>query len=148
MPAKGKWEYYSEEELKNLYLSSSSFKEMFLKMGYSRYNAQTLSKMREKYDWLAPYFKGEDLKGKKFGRLLVTDLASTKEGRVYWNCRCDCGNKTKVLAYNLTSGQTQSCGCYGKEQRVNAQLKDISNQKFGRLIPLRRNPSNIQEWEC
>ena len=148
MPAKSKWEYYSEEELKDFYLSSSSFKEMFLKMGYSRYNTQTLSQMREKYNWLTPYFKGKDLKGKKFGRLFVTDLASAKEGRVYWKCRCDCGNETEVLAYNLTSGQTQSCGCYGREQRIKAQLKDISNQKFGRLIPVCRNPDNLQEWEC
>lgn len=32
-----------------------------------------------------------------------------------WRCKCECGNTTNVLASNLTTGNTQSCGeCGGK----------------------------------
>lgn len=29
----------------------------------------------------------------------------------YWECLCECGNKTIVLDSNLTSGRVRSCGC-------------------------------------
>ena len=96
MPAKSKWEYYSEEELKDFYLSSSSFKEMFLKMGYSRYNTQTLSQMREKYNWLTPYFKGKDLKGN------ISDLvnAQINQGK---NLDSNIGNIVSLGQNNISN---------------------------------------------
>lgn len=45
--------------------------------------------------------------GKRFGKLLVIDWIPNKG----WLCQCDCGNTTIVKARNLTSGNTQSCGC-------------------------------------
>jgi hypothetical protein len=29
-------------------------------------------------------------------------------------CRCDCGEEREVYLKNLRSGQTVSCGCYGR----------------------------------
>lgn len=56
--------------------------------------------------------KGEDLSGKKFGKLLVLDREDVSDGKTYkWNCLCDCGNSIKVKRGALTSKNTQSCGC-------------------------------------
>ena len=58
--------------------------------------------------------------GKTFGRLTVLQviIKQTKRGEriVYYQCQCECGNKTDVYSLNLLSGKTSSCGCYRNEQ--------------------------------
>ena len=56
--------------------------------------------------------KAVDLSGKRFERLVVQGIAFRKNENIYWKCICDCGNRTKVEGYKLTSGHTKSCGCY------------------------------------
>ena len=65
----------------------------------------------------------EDLKGRKFGRLTVVRQASNyvySSGRqqIRWECVCECGNIAIVLASNLKSGDSKSCGCLSKEVAV------------------------------
>lgn len=48
-----------------------------------------------------------DIQGQRFGKLTV--LKRLDDGK--WLCRCDCGNIKAVLASNLRSGGTSSCGC-------------------------------------
>lgn len=64
-----------------------------------------------------------DLKGQKFGRLLVIDFAFYKKEKTFWKCKCECGNETIVRSDCLKSKNSSSCGCYGKEQRQKATLK-------------------------
>lgn len=53
-----------------------------------------------------------DLTGKRFGKLIVVERAGKdKYSRTIWRCLCDCGRYTTVMVGNLTSGNTQSCGC-------------------------------------
>lgn len=48
--------------------------------------------------------------GSRYGNLIV--LEQFKENDTwYCKCQCDCGNITIVKRQNLTSGNTQSCGC-------------------------------------
>lgn len=61
--------------------------------------------------------KLEDLTGQRFGKLVVVSRAPTENKSTRWNCRCDCGNETVVLAENLKKGHTSSCGCYRREAR-------------------------------
>lgn len=66
-----------------------------------------------------------DLKGKRFGRLLVlypTEKRDSK-GSVFWHCLCDCGNETDVTEDGLVYGNYRSCGCLKKEIQ-----KDIVNK--------------------
>lgn len=49
--------------------------------------------------------KTNDLTGKRFDRLVVECIAFKKNNRVYWKCKCDCGNFINVLAYNLTKNK-------------------------------------------
>ena len=66
-----------------------------------------------------------DLTGKRFGRLTVTaraeDAFYNEKPYVVWECRCDCGNTTKVRAHNLTNHHVSSCGCYRDERKVEAK---------------------------
>lgn len=61
----------------------------------------------------------EDLKGRRFHRLLVLSYAGrtgTKQTHA-WMCRCDCGEKRIIRGDHLRAGQ-KSCGCFGKEVRI------------------------------
>lgn len=59
----------------------------------------------------------ENLKGRKFNRLLVTEESEqkTNTGGVQWVCECDCGNIVFVRPNCLKSGHTKSCGCLQSE---------------------------------
>jgi hypothetical protein len=58
-----------------------------------------------------------DIQGKRFGRLTVVKRAGKdKWGSITWLCKCDCGKEKTVHNGSLTSGASNSCGCYQKEQ--------------------------------
>jgi hypothetical protein len=60
-----------------------------------------------------------DLKGQKFGRLLVLGFVGLGRRRVTrWLCECDCKELCVVRYNNLTSGGTASCGCLRHEPRL------------------------------
>ena len=66
------------------------------------------------------------LLGQKFDRLEVTKLIEkTSGGQLTWECKCDCGNTTKVLGKNLKRGATRSCGCLHRE------IATITHTKHG-----------------
>lgn len=63
--------------------------------------------------------KKVDLKGRRFGRLVVmeagTPVSEGRYTRTTWLCQCDCG-KTKIIrGRGLIKGSTKSCGCYRSE---------------------------------
>ena len=55
--------------------------------------------------------KRKDLTGQRFGRLTVLGPAYSRNGRWYWNCKCDCGEKTVKNGHDLLGGKIKSCGC-------------------------------------
>lgn len=60
-----------------------------------------------------------DLTGRRFGRLVVIrEAGRTKDGKVTWLCRCECGAETVVISNDLRSEKTKSCGCLSREQIV------------------------------
>jgi hypothetical protein len=84
--------------------------------------------------------KDKEMIGVRFGKLLVIERAfSSPNYHVYhYKCLCDCGNYSIVSGTNLRSGASKSCGCYGIEQRSKATIIDITGQKFGKLVVLKR----------
>ena len=57
-----------------------------------------------------------NLVGKVYGRLKVKKLiGSNKLKKLVYLCVCSCGKKTKVVAEDIISGHTQSCGCIRSE---------------------------------
>lgn len=71
--------------------------------------------------------KFEDLTGKRFNKLIVIKRNLNYRKGTYWDCICDCGNKTIVNASNLKTGHTKSCGCYSKELTT---VHNMSNTKL------------------
>lgn len=54
--------------------------------------------------------KALSLTGNTYGNLTV--LRSLRlNNRIYWLCECSCGQLSEVQTGNLTSGNTNSCGC-------------------------------------
>jgi hypothetical protein len=91
-----------------------------------------------------------DIKGQKFGRLLVLEK---DEAPKMWKCVCDCGNITYTTGSNLRKvgrGGLKSCGCYGKEwgsymgskkefieKRINGITKHGNKRKSGATVEYR-----------
>lgn len=81
-----------------------------------------------------------DLTGQQFGRW--TALEYVPPGK--WKCQCSCENHTIKLVEgrNLRSGKSLSCGCLQKEKTAEANSKDYTGQRFGKLIALERIREN------
>lgn len=66
-----------------------------------------------------------DPDGEKYGRLVALRYAgSDSKGRATWLCRCDCGIRVVVDAYQVRTGKTTSCGCM---QRDAAQAAKVTH---------------------
>lgn len=52
----------------------------------------------------------KDLTGQRFGRLVVIKYDCTKNTKLRWLCKCDCGNIKSISGSSLSNG-TISCGC-------------------------------------
>lgn len=97
-----------------------------------------------------------DLTNMRFGRLTVINEGDPvyygKQRQVTWNCRCDCGNTVTVSACRLRSGMTQSCGCLVHDTVSKMRSKDLTGQKFGRLLVVKRiksdAPCGKTRYEC
>ena len=92
-----------------------------------------------------------DLTGQTFGNLTVIerDWEYQKKNnyeKPYWKCQCSCGNIISVLGKSLREGRTVSCGCLAKERAKKINFKDITGQKFGKLIALEYNGNS--QWKC
>lgn len=88
-----------------------------------------------------------DLTGRRFGRLTVLREVEPVGRHRKWLCQCDCGNLREVLANNLTSGHTTSCGCQKR--------RELAGQRIGRLTVLERSEltaprgkRQVPLWKC
>jgi|WetSurSiteA1Bulk_404760.scaffolds.fasta_scaffold00318_12 hypothetical protein len=78
----------------------------------------------------------EDLTGKRFGRLTVTELKgrNAKRREFWWTCLCDCGNIKVIRGDNLKDGTTRSCGCLKKERDRTRWLKAPGEGSANQII--------------
>lgn len=85
-----------------------------------------------------------DLVGQKFSLLTVSSLAYSRNGRLYWNCTCECGENTIVCTRNLRTFRIKSCGClehiakYKKHNLSRTRIYTILKGMKGRCY----NPNN------
>lgn len=70
-----------------------------------------------------------DLTGKTFARVTVLylDTKTTKDGALYWICKCSCGNIKSLLGASLKNGLIRSCGCLSTETK--SRLTKIRNEQ-------------------
>lgn len=94
--------------------------------------------------------KAEDLRGRVFGNLKVLSQVKSKSNKTRWLCQCICGNEKIVTSSDLKMGKVKSCGCLQHVKGKN--IKDISNQRFGRLVALyptgKRDYKLSVYWHC
>lgn len=94
-----------------------------------------------------------DLTGKCFNRLQVLERDFNKytNRKIYWICKCDCGNIISARGQDLRNGRIQSCGCLSRENITKRNMKDLAGQKFGKLTAIqivgKNNHANFL-WEC
>ena len=90
--------------------------------------------------------------GKRFIRLVVTDVYTDDSGEIMCKCQCDCGNETITKRKYLINGHKKSCGCFQKENREIGQIKDLTGKRFGRLTVLERDIEGSKggrvKWIC
>ena len=88
----------------------------------------------------------KDITGHRFDKLVALEPTSRRDsnGGIIWKCRCDCGNVIRRPYSSLVFNGTTSCGC--------KKTKDITGQRFGRLIALsstsNRKYNGSVVWEC
>lgn len=65
----------------------------------------------------------DEMIGKVFNRLKVVSQSGTRKNRRVWMCECACGKIVKVSTSALTTGNTQSCGCYRRDRNKESVTK-------------------------
>lgn len=88
-----------------------------------------------------------DLTGQKFERLTVLKQSETKKnGKLSWDCLCECGNVVIINTSHLKV--IKSCGCYKKE--TGRGKNDLLDQRFGSLLVIApaENIGTYSAWLC
>lgn len=77
----------------------------------------------------------KDITGCIFSRLTVLGFSGrNKHGNIFWFCRCDCGNITKISGSNLRNGTSSSCGCF-RSEKVKERLIIHGKYKKSNISP-------------
>lgn len=75
-----------------------------------------------------------DLTGRQFDYLTVIGrVANDDNGNSRWRCACKCGAALSVNGKDLTSGNTTSCGCRGREMSM-ARMAMNRNKWIGKRV--------------
>lgn len=83
-----------------------------------------------------------DWTGRQFNRWTVLARMPGRRGKDQaWLCRCACGTEKAVLAHNMKTGVSKSCGCYAREFAS-------SNGKKGGSRPLPGNTGSRNALLC
>lgn len=72
--------------------------------------------------------KIKNIKGQRFGKLIVLEYKETINHKAIWLCQCDCGEQVEVLSMCLLNGDTKSCGCIHKKQLIQRNKTQIFNR--------------------
>lgn len=85
----------------------------------------------------------DDISGRKFNKTSVVSFAFSKNGRSYWNCKCECGQEFVSSARSIK--RAKSC-CSNFE----CKIINIANIKFGKLraIKFSQKRNTKLYWKC
>lgn len=88
--------------------------------------------------------------GFRIGKLTVAGPTDQRKcGYTVWDCSCDCGGSIQLDTRTLQRGTVRDCGC---ETKVKPGQKDLTGQRFGRLVCLEpsseRDKRGSTQWRC
>ena len=94
-----------------------------------------------------------NLIGQTFSFLTVLEDDGTRasNGGIKWKCQCVCGNITYVTTTNLIKNKIKSCGCKRTELNRLGHIKDLTGQRFGRLVAIeyvKTDDNSNALWRC
>lgn len=90
----------------------------------------------------------KNIKGKRFGRLLVVDIHKDYGyGNWLWLCRCNCGIEKYISRTNLQNGNSNSCGCLQKERTSFANSIEKNKAAFNSIYDGYRKKSQNKNIE-
>lgn len=75
-----------------------------------------------------------DLAGQRFGRLTAVSRQPSRAGHTHWLFVCDCGALKVANLHNVTSGRSQSCGCWSREKTARRNSTH-GHTRDGRVTP-------------
>ena len=91
-------------------------------------------------------YNKKDLKGKRFGKLIVFEETSKRQdgGCIVWKCKCDCGNVVEVSSKRLCNKLQESCGCYQTERQKYSmkKLKEKQSVENTNIHLIEKNKAN------
>lgn len=72
--------------------------------------------------------KANDLTNKTFGKLTTLNIVNgDNKGKVYWNCKCECGNNNVIVRADLLTSEIKTdCGCVNE-----AKKQQLKNERIG-----------------
>lgn len=87
----------------------------------------------------------KSLVGEVYGKLKVVSISYRRNGSIYWECHCSCGNITHVRTSNLTrtGGGTKSCGCINVDRLKGLTRENNPSWRGGRFID---DDGYVQIW--
>ncbi len=91
-------------------------------------------------------YKDSDIIGKRFGKLTPLKRVDVRDknniNRIYYNCRCECGNEKLIAKSTIIDGSgAKSCGCDKiiKNKNISKNLlKDLVGMSFYRLTVVKQ----------
>ena len=88
---------------------------------------------------IPPITRYLDIKGQRFGNLIVLDHLHYRDKKSWWSCLCDCGGPASQIVVRgdkLTGGQTKCCSCRMayKKSAVTARPVRIGTTQDGGLV--------------
>ena len=85
-------------------------------------NDASKEKIRQSNRWSPSESRTRDLTGERFGNLVVTAAAGSKDGSRMWHCACDCGKAVTFATTDLQTARCRSCGC-GRHRTKHARAR-------------------------
>lgn len=73
----------------------------------------------------------KDLRGKRFGNVVVESQHHSEGSKSFWNCRCDCGNEVILTTTQLRVNHCPSCGCVPRFANRPNRLNVKTHHKTG-----------------
>ena len=118
-------------------------------------SVQSIEEAQQKWP-IVDIGKALNLTNQRFGKLVCLYRTNNQKNNTQWVCQCDCGNIKPIRTTELTRTKKaqRSCGCAAIDRSKNFgkfTAKDISNQKFGKLIAIKKirtNQYGYAIWEC
>jgi len=85
-------------------------------------------------------------KGQRIGRLIILGRSHTKNGALYWNCMCDCGNKVCTAGFRLKNGKTRSCGCLSADLARERRSLDNGEASLNQVFAAYKRSAKIRDY--